>query len=178
MNCRIPKNLFSQVVSLRSVRLPCFGCLKHCSLLPSKRIVLAAFVLPSSALYCPMSFDNAKGLRLRCQRFISRGESEAKLTGGEPAKHTKYAKHPLSKRSLLAGFRIRSPKKCHCEERSDVAISGLTAYCLCDVSRLSFFVRRLSSVVRHPGIRSSSFNNYFLLKNTHHRTHSRSTSCP
>ena len=29
----------------------------------------------------------------KCQRFISRGESEAKLTGSEPAKHTEYAKH-------------------------------------------------------------------------------------
>ena len=33
------------------------------------------------------------------------------------------------------------------------------------VSRLSFFIRRLSSVIRRHNIRSSSFHYYFLLKN-------------
>ena len=53
--------------------------------------------------------------------------------------------------------------------------------------RLSSVVRLPSPVLYHPSpkhpfsgcrIRSSSFHNYLLLKNTHHRTHSRSTSCP
>jgi len=44
-------------------------------------------------------------------------------------------------------------------------IPGLNTLCLYDVSRLSFFVRRLSSVIRRLNIRSSSFRDYFLLKN-------------
>jgi len=41
---------------------------------------------------------------VNCLPNDTRGESEAKLTGGKPAKHTLYAGH--------------------CEERSDVAISS------------------------------------------------------
>ena len=41
-----------------------------------------------------------------CQHFASETRKYAKLTGGEPAKHTKYAKHPLKHPSY--GCRIRS----------------------------------------------------------------------
>jgi hypothetical protein len=94
-------------------------------------------------------------------------ESKAKLTGGEPAKHTKYAHTKYaSMRSLHA----------------EASVLWMPAAPMTNslVSRLSFFVRRLSSVVRHLSsvihrptsvvhiIRSSSFRDYFLLKNTKH----------
>ena len=148
MNCRIPKNLFSQVVSLRSVRLPCFGCIKRCSLLSS--IIAMHFASEASKHACSCIFSRPPEVS-----------------------------------------RIRSPKQCLCEERSvkhlifRCRIRTLHAQSLVLILNVftMFLVFPSSSVIYRPSpkhaflsnffldvacrIRSSSFRDYFLLKNIH-----------
>ena len=119
-------------------------------------------------------------------------ESKACVTCQVTTRVTKIndPKHPLSMRSLHAGYRI--PSVLYCPTHSSTVSTAVASATVASTtaasavrnawtSNFSSFVRPLSSVLPlvlcRPSsiaqiIRSSSFREYLLLKNTHHLTDS------